>query len=169
MDCLHDYIGIRICESIDNIPDSGVYINTLPGISLQSIDASANDDQVTYARVWEDVQREAAVRFEIDVIEELNECYSLNPYCDYGNLICDNKNRFTSAWKYLLGNQLMLFRIYSTRLNRFTMVDLAQAEKLKDFYQVEYEKSLSQSVKLIDVTDCELCCEGNPNTVIWLP
>lgn len=168
MSCLTDYIGIRICES-QEAPGSGVYINSLPGISLQSIDGIANDDQVTYAAVWTDVQTEAFARFETDFMVELNKCYNLNPYCDYDTLLCNNKRVLLQSWKYLLGNQLMLFRLYSTRLNRFTIVELDDAQKMLDFYHVEYEKNLSLAMKLIELGDCELCCGGNPQSVVWLP
>lgn len=167
MDCLLDYIGIKICG--DEAPESGTFINSLPGISLESIDKIANEDQVTYAQVWKDVQTEAAIRFENDFISEVTRCFQLNAYCDYEDLICDNKARLVNPWRFLLGNQLMLFRIYSTRLNRFTTIDLEQAKELRDHYQVEYERSLEQAVKLIDTGDCCLECGGNPMTVTWLP
>lgn len=167
MDCLKDYIGIKVCG--DETPGSGLFINSLPGISLESIDKIANEDQITYAGVWSDVQDEAAVRFEMDFITEVNKCYQLNAYCDYEDLICNNKARLLNPWRYLLGNQLMQFRLYSTRLNRFTTVDLESAEKLLNFYQVEYEKALASAVKLIDTGDCCLQCGGNPEVVTWLP
>lgn len=167
MDCLKDYIGIKVCG--DEQPESGVFINSLPGISLESIDKIANEDQITYKGVWSDVQEEAAVRFEMDFITEVTRCYKLNAYCDYEDLICNNKQRLLNPWRYLLGNQLMQFRIYSTRLNRFTTVDLDSAKELLNFYQVEYEKALQSAVKLIDTGDCCMDCGGNPEVVTWLP
>lgn len=167
MDCLTGYIGLKVCG--DETSASGMFINSLPGISLESIDKIAESEQVTYAGVWADVQAEAAVRFYVDVVTEITKCYSITPYCDYEDIICDNKLKLAVAWRYLLGNQLMIFRLYTTRLNRFTTVDLEQAAQLRDFYQVEYEKALSQAVQIIDVSSCELCCGGNPEYVTWLP
>lgn len=167
MDCLYGYIGLKICG--DESSASGLFINSLPGISLESIDKIADSEQITYAGVWRDVQAEASARFYVDVITEITKCYQLTPYCDYEGIICDNKLLLANAWRYLLGNQLMLFRLYTTRLNRFTTVDLKQAGELKDLYQVEYEKALVQSVKIIDVSSCELCCGGNPETVTYYP
>lgn len=169
LDCLENYIGFINCASEPDSP-SGLYINTLPGISLESVDKIANSEQVTYAQVWADAQVEAAVRFKIDFITKLNECYTLSGKCDYEDMICDNIEHLIVAWRYLLGNQLMHYRINSTRLNRFTTVDKKQAEELAAFYQVEYEKSLQIAMKLVDVTGCcEQECNNNPQHVWILP
>lgn len=169
MECLIDYIGFINCANGEESP-SGLYINTLPGISLESIDKIANSEQVTYAQVWADTQKQASLRFKNDFISELNKCYTLSNKCDYEDMICDNIEHLMVAWQYLLGNQLMLYRITSTRLNRFTTVDKKQAEELVAFYQVEYEKALQLSMKLVDVSGCcEQECSNNPQHVWILP
>ena len=168
MDCLIDYIGILVCGN--ETSGSGQFINSLPGISLESIDKIADNEQLTYKGVWRDAQIEAWNRFYIDVINELSKCYKLQPYCDYEDIICLNKTRLITAWKYLLGNQLMIFRLYTQRLNRFTTVDLKQAAELRDFYQAEYEKSLELAAKVMDISSCQCIeCGGNPEVVTWLP
>lgn len=167
MDCLLDYIGLKGCN--EQVPESGLYINTLPGISIQAIDSTADSEQVTYKQVWADAQVEASERFSLDFFDELMKCYQVKPYCDYEALICSNKKVLSSAWRYLLGNQLMLFRLYTSRLNYFTTVSLTDAEKLRDLYQVEYEKSLSKAVKLVDANACCLQCGGDPQVVIYMP
>lgn len=167
MDCLIDYIGLKICG--DESSASGLFINSLPGISLESIDNIANADQITFAGVWRDVQIEAASRFFVDFINEVTKCYTLQPYCDYEAIICDNKARLAVAWKYLLGSQIMQFRLYTTRLNRFTTVDLKDADKLNAMYTFEYEKALALAARIVDVSSCQACCSGNPETVTWLP
>lgn len=170
LDCLIGYVGLKICG--DEVSQSNLWINSLPGISLESIDKIADSEQVTYRGVWNDVQTEAAARFYVDVVNELTKCYSLQPYCDYEDIICDdaNKLKLANAWRYLIGNQLMLFRLYTTRLNRFTTVDKEQAERLLVHYQIEYEKALTLAAKLVNVSVCEcIQCGGNPETVTWLP
>lgn len=167
MECLIDYIGLRYCGNEE--PESGVFINSLPGISIESIDKIATSDQVTFLGVWADVQKEAATIFYTDFIEKLSTCYKLAPYCDYEEMICLNKRKLLNAWKYLLGNQMMIFRLYTTRLNRFTTIDSDQAKELKDHYQVEYEQALSQAVKLVDTSNCCVECNPNPEYKTWLP
>lgn len=171
MECLIDHIGFINCAiAVGEEPPSGMYINTLPGISLESVDKIANSEQVTYVSVWADAQTEAAVRFKLDFMRAINECYTLSRKCDYEDMICDNLEYLTVAWRYLLGNQLMLYRINSTRLNRFTTVDKKQAQELAMHYQVEYEKALQIAVKLVDVSGCcEQECTNNPRHVWILP
>lgn len=169
MECLLDYIGFINCSSADASP-SGLYINTLPGISLESVDKIANSEQVTYLSVWNDAQAEASIRFKIDFMKAINECYTLSGKCDYEDMICDNLEYLVLAWRYLLGNQLMLYRINSTRLNRFTTVDKKQAEELAAYYQVEYLDALKIAMKLVDVSGCcEQECTNNPQHVWILP
>lgn len=167
MNCLSNYISIKTCED-QTVPEGG-FINSLPGISLSSIDASATEDQLTYAGLWEDVQNEAYTILETDFMAEVNRCFELSAYCDYDAMICYNKKRLLQSWKYLLGNQLMIFRIYSSRLNRFTTIGQKEAVELKDHYQLEYEKALKQAIQLVDLGDCEMCCNSDPKTVTWLP
>lgn len=167
--CLIDYIGFFACSGVYESPLSGLYINSLPGISLESIDKIADSEQVTFVGVWNDSQKEAATRFKIDFITQVTKCYKITRTCSYEDFICDNLELLANAWRYLLGNQLMIYRIYSTRLNRFTTMDMDQAKELRDHYQVEYEKALSQAIKLIDFSTCCMECTGNPEYVTYLP
>lgn len=167
--CFIDYIGLSYCEGVYEQPGSGLYLNSLPGISIESIDKIADSEQVTYLGVWADVQQAAVAQFRIDVMSELNKCFKLERGCDYDTLICNNSETLVQAWKYCLGVWLMIFRINSPRLNRFTTIDAKQAAELKDFYQVEYEKALKQAVLLMDISECCMQCAGNPETVTWLP
>lgn len=170
LDCLKDYIGFIHCMGVYEQPESGLFINTLPGISLESIDKIADSEQITYRGVWNDAQLEAIPRFRLDFIADLTKCFELSLDCDYDALICTNKQKLAVAFKYLLGNQLMIFRLFTSRLNRFTTVDRDEAKELKDFYQAEYEKALAQAVKLIDVTDCACKqCGGSVSYVTYLP
>lgn len=169
MNCLTDYIGIRVC-STDTSPESGLFINPLPGLSLESIDKIADKDQITYRGVWADAQEEAYQRFVIDFFDALMGCFKVQPYIDYEAILCANKKILSVAWRYLLGNQLMMYRLYTNRLNYFTTIAKEDAAELLTHYQVQYEQALSKAVKLIDVSHCRLLeCGGNPEYVTWLP
>jgi hypothetical protein len=169
MQCFTDYIGLSLCAGAYEVPASGIYISTLPGLNLESIDMVATQEQINYTGVWEDVQTNALPEFRVEVMAEIRKCYELNCECDYDALICENLEILTQAWKYKLGIWLLQFRINSNRLNRFTTIDITQAKELLAHYQVEYEKMLSNSVLCMNVSSCELCCGGNPNMVTWLP
>jgi hypothetical protein len=169
MDCFINYIGLSLCAGAYDAPASGIYINSLPGLNIESIDKIADQEQVNYVGVWADVQNNALTQLRLDIMTEIQKCYQVNNDCDYDAMICDNIEVFTQSWKYLLGVWILLYRINSNRLNRFTTVTIDQAKELKDHYQVEYEKFLSQAVKVMDISSCELCCGGNPQIVTWLP
>jgi hypothetical protein len=76
MDCLKDYIGIVGVEELKN-PLSGFFINSLPGITLDSIDSIASKDQTTYRRVWDDVQMLAQRQLKQDLVSTLRSKYRL--------------------------------------------------------------------------------------------
>lgn len=155
--------------SVYDAPASGIYLNSLPGISIESIDKIADSEQVTYLGVWDDVQKFALAQFRLDVMNELKNCYQLNRDCDYDTMICDNIDELTLAWKYLLGVSLMIFRLNSDRINRYTTIGREEAKELRDFYQAEYTKALHQAVLLMDTDECCLKCESNPSAVTYLP
>jgi hypothetical protein len=168
--CLQDYIGLSYCsDGAYTAPASGIYLSSMPGLNIESIDKIADAEQVTYLGVWADVQTSAIPDYRSDVISEIMKCYKINCECDYDELICENLDILAQSFKYKLAIWLLIFRINTSRLNRFTTVDLQQAKELKDFYQLEYEKMLKQEVLCMDVSACQLCCGGNPEVVTWLP
>lgn len=169
MECFINYIGLSLCAGAYDAPASGIYINSLPGLNLESIDKVADQEQINYLGVWADVQSNAIPAFRLDIMTKIQECYKIDPECDYDTMICDNIEVFTQSWKFLCGVWILLYRINSNRVNRFTTITIEQAKELKDYYQVEYEKYLSQAVKVMDTTSCELCCGGSPEIVVWLP
>lgn len=169
MTCFVDYIGLSLCAGAYEVPASGIYISSLPGLNLESIDKIATQEQINYIGVWDDVQTNAVQQFKIDVMAEMRKCYELDCECDYDALICENIEVLVQAWKYLLGIWILTFRINSNRLNRFTTVDIPQAKELIAYYQAEYEKFLSSSVLCMDISSCELCCGNNPSVTTWLP
>lgn len=169
MTCFIDHVGLLYCGPAVYDEHPGGYLNQLPGISIENIDKIADSEQVTYLGVWDDVQKFALAQFRLDVINEMNKCYQLSKECDYDALICENITELTLAWKYLLGVSLMIFRLTSDRVNRWTTIGRDEAKELRDFYQVEYETALKQGVLLMNTESCDLCCGGNPQYVIMLP
>ena len=73
--CLQDLIGLEGCGTA--VPDSGLYVNQLPGISLKSVDKTADSEQVNYAGVWSDVQIRASKRFFSDLRAELSKRFKI--------------------------------------------------------------------------------------------
>jgi hypothetical protein len=173
MECLKNYIGIKGCgapappEVPDPLPEgesatdyfSGLYINQLPGVNLEVMQSIADDEQETYLGVWADVEARALLKFALAVKAELNKCHKICDRSVVECLVCSNKDLFAVALWYLLGVELMIERTSSTRLNRFTTIDLDQAEKLKEEFYAEFEAALKDAAKSINLVDTE-CIEG---------
>lgn len=170
MQCFIDYIGLQYCSTgVYDSPPSGIFLNSLPGISIENIEKIAEEEQVNFIGVWSDVQVFALAQFRLDVMNEMKKCWQLNKDCDYDTLICDNLEELAVAWKYLLGVALLIFRLNSDRVNMWTTIGRDEAKELRDYYQAEYMKALNQGVLLMDTDECCLQCSPNPSTVTWLP
>ena len=74
--CLDNYIGLRGCGS--TTPPSGLYVNDLPGMSLENLVTLTNTDEPTYSDIWTMVQTRAQQRFSLDVREAMGKHYKLN-------------------------------------------------------------------------------------------
>lgn len=70
MVCLVDYIGLKTTGAI---PASGLYINSLAGMSTELADKIANSEQITFMEVWKDVQTRAFLRLQNDVVNIIND------------------------------------------------------------------------------------------------
>ncbi len=75
LSCYVDYIGVEGCD--ETTPDSGLFINQLPGIELKMIDKIADEQQVDFSGVWDDVQARAIRRFKTDINAEFKKMYKL--------------------------------------------------------------------------------------------
>ncbi len=90
MICLKDYIGLAGCGS--TTPLSGLYVNELPGVTLEMIDKLTEADQITYLGVWNDVQKRAAARLANTVNGNFRQRYSLKAIRETlytGNVLTD--------------------------------------------------------------------------------
>lgn len=75
MECLRGYIGIKWKGA--EVPDSGLYINQLPGISLKSIDSLANAEQIDFLGVWDDVETRSLKRLQTAITNYFGRKYQL--------------------------------------------------------------------------------------------
>lgn len=167
--CLKDYVGVKLCDDSLNPPGSGLYINSLPGLSIEALDNIADSEQITYKGIYSDAQDEAWQLFQVDFFNALSNCYDIKSTDDWSSLICPNKKKLVGAWRYLIGVELMIYRQYSPRLNFFTM-DAKEAAGLQTLYQTEYESALEKSMKIIDISSLHIHCgPGQIQSVIWLP
>ena len=154
LECLTGYVGIMGCGG--NAPESGLYINSLPGITLEMVDKIATSEQVTYIGVWKEVEKRGLLKFRTAFMAALNKCYQINERATVSCIACENKDLLATSIWYLLGREIMDERIYSNRINRYTTIDRDQAIELRDHYQVTFEEELAAAIQGIDVehSDC---------------
>lgn len=95
MECLEDYIGIFGCGA--SVPAGGKYINTLPGISLESIETLADDEQKNYFGVWSDVQERALSKFPIDVNDKFAARYKIKQVRSSSDILRNVNTQSTHA------------------------------------------------------------------------
>jgi hypothetical protein len=76
IEALKNYIGLKGCTT--STPESGKWVNSLPGMSTELVDNLANSEQVSYAKVFEDVQEIAHLRLIDDVVNVLSENVNFN-------------------------------------------------------------------------------------------
>ena len=172
MDCLNNRIGILGCDA----PTTGVqlYINQLPGISIENISALADDEQKTFLGVWNDVVLRAMKKFEILVKAKLNQCYKITDKTIIACLVCEKVDLFDVALWYLHGAELMIERTSTDTLSQFTTIDLDKAEKLKADFYMEFQAALEDAVQSINPADSDcidscLECNGVVKWVTQLP
>src|SRR5690606_36899221 len=80
MECMRDTVLLRDCSS--TMPASGIYLNTLAGISNLLLEKSANEEQANYLSVFNDVQDRSILQFRTDIIGKLREHWEFKDvYC----------------------------------------------------------------------------------------
>ncbi|MDF2381316.1 hypothetical protein JMG10_07560 [Nostoc ellipsosporum NOK] len=156
-------IGILGC---DTDSDAQLFINQLPGVSLQQIDALADDEQESFAGVWNDVVFRTMKKFQILVKAAINRCHRITDNEVISCLVCEKKDLFDVALWYLHGTELMIERTSTETLSRYTTIDLDVAERLKGEFYSEFEAALKDAVDCITPNDSDCttsCVECNTN------
>jgi hypothetical protein len=75
MQCLKNLIGIRGCGA--DAPDSGIWLNDYPGVSIKSLEGITNEEKATFIETWRAIERRAIRRLQSAVISELSRRYRL--------------------------------------------------------------------------------------------
>jgi hypothetical protein len=73
---LINYIGLKNCNL--PTPESGDYLNELPGMSTELVDKIANSEQINFSGVWADVQKNSFRRLRDTAINLMYEYIKFN-------------------------------------------------------------------------------------------
>ena len=98
----------------------------------------------------------------------LSAIYSLT--CSYEPLICENRNVFKTAYWYLLGLELVIERIYSSRMN-WWKINKTENESLIELFTARADEAIQQAVDGInlDMKDVCLACDNNISIINMMP
>lgn len=94
-----------------------------------------------------------------------------NLECSVSNFVCQRIDSFKDAFLYKLGVEFCNERIYSDRINRYTLMDREDAEKLREDFKMEYDRLIDVALKDLKVTENDSCfqCNKATNYVSMLP
>lgn len=169
MNCLTNRIGIKGCGAPSTPADPEadppvvglpiLFINSLPGVTLEKIDSLVNDEQETFLGLWNDIVLRTMKKFEVLVKAKINQCYKITDKTIIECLVCEKKELFDVAIWYLHGTELMIEITSTDVMNRYTTIDIEKAERLKEEYYTEFTAALNDAVTGLDPTDSD-CITG---------
>lgn len=97
--------------------------------------------------LYTDVQKSSVGSISIDA--EIN--------CSISDFICQNKKILQQPYWYQLGNQMLLFKLGSPKLNYFTSTNLENTNTLREEFLSQYRSSIKRVVDAIPLTGESLC------------
>ncbi len=86
---------------------------------------------------------------------------TFNLECSVSNFVCQRIDSFKDAFLYKLGVEFCNERIYSDRVNRYTLMDREEAEKLKIEMELQYRELIDAALKDLKITESDDCFECN--------
>ena len=151
MKCFEGYIGVGInCTTKDT--DSGKYITDLPGISLQNIDAVADDNQLSFTGVFKDVEKRSISRISKDVLSFMKSKYNLKKsvktYSSNGNLSDSesslNSNDGINIYSDFEDSELI--RLYVSKVYLYSLAEVETTIKIISKSVELYTKTFTTSI-----------------------
>jgi hypothetical protein len=96
---------------------------------------------------------------------------SFSVECSLDNYVCQRIALFEEPFMYMLGIEFCNEIIFSNRLNRYTLLDREEAEKLRDYLKEEQESQLKGVLTGLRMRNNDYCfnCAGAVTNKILLP
>ena len=165
LECLLGTIGIKGCST--DIPDSGLWLNELQGITLESIDKLTEQEQVTYVKFIEELDKNSSNRFSNFIHNKFRECYQIQTKQCSDDLICANVEAFYVAYRYMMARELMNYRLFSDKWNKWSM-SKDNCRELKDFFDEQLNEEVDIAVKTIQVDRTSNCFRSGGGNTQWV-
>jgi hypothetical protein len=86
---------------------------------------------------------------------------TFNLECSVSNFVCQRIDSFKDAFLYKLGVEFCNERIYSDRINRYTLMYREDAEKLRTEMNDQYNLLIEAALKDLKITESDECFECN--------
>jgi hypothetical protein len=165
LECLLGSIGIKDCST--GIPESGLWLNELQGITLESIDKLVEQEQITYKKFIEELDVNASNRFSNFIHNKFRQCYQIKSKQCSDDLICANVEAFYVAYRYMMARELMNYRLFSEKWNRWSM-SKDQCREMKDFFNEQLEEEALIAVQTIQVDQSTDCFRSGGGSTQWI-
>ena len=147
MDFLKGYIGLSSKRGV--VAESGLYVDALPDISIETINNIVAADESTTDK-WLEIENRTLLKFRTLFINEVNKCHHVHDIAICECLIRENKSAIATALWYLMGAEVMLERTTSSRINVAT-IDRDKPKRIRDYFESQFKEELAVAVNSIDI------------------
>jgi hypothetical protein len=144
--------------------ESGLYLDSLPDVSLTLLDKLTADGDNDFTDLWTRIEDRSIKKFRTLFINAINKCHKIHNIEVCECLIESNYLVFSIALWYLMGAELMFERYNSSRLNKYTTIDRPKAKELNTAFMEMFTDELTVGVNSIDVNDNECSDEIQQET-----
>lgn len=160
MEFLKEFIGLTPTSGIE--AESGLYVDSLPGISADAINR-LRDDGDEMRDLWKKIEWRSLLKFRTLFTAEVNKTHKIHNQDLCECLIKENKVLLATPLWYLMGVEVMVERLTSSRVNVAT-INKNTPKEIKDMLEDNFKKELTEAVLNIDVhsSSCfppEICPE----------
>lgn len=152
MEYLRGYIGLS--PDFGSEAESGLYVDSLPGISTDVI-SRIKDDRDDDDTLWRKIELRALLKFRTLFVAEVNKTHKVHNQEICECLIRENKILLATSLWYLLGSEVMVERLTSNRTNVAT-INKNTPREIKEMLEDNFRNELKEAVLSIDLhsSDC---------------
>ena len=86
---------------------------------------------------------------------------NFNIDCSIDQFVCNRVDLFRESFLYKLGIEFCNERIYSDRVNRYTLLDREEAIRLRDEFKIEYIQKINGVLQGLQMNSNDFCFECN--------
>lgn len=167
--CFSDLVGINKCPD-DPEPSSGLYVNDLPGMTVELVQLITQKEDETYIETWNKAYKRAVLSFRTSFLAQVNKCYKINDPGVIDCLLCESKDTLAIAFQIFLGYTILNYAKGTWRINQIARIGSDQIDELSAMYFTDFSKELEAAVYGIDIvnSDCipkPSCCIQSNGTI----